>query len=321
MMNLLVATCYTPFREDRNARIAHELNSELIRRGHRSDVILLPWNHHTDLASQSLALRLLDLTESAGNVVDRLITLGEPAIALHHPFKISWSINNTRSHENPFFGTARKSFYASLTDAKRFYSGKPLYPPLANTAGLEPGPLGGFYLWVGTLAPSGRATHALEAMRFVHPSVKLTLIINDLSITPDSSTALEGLRQRAREWDLTDRVEFVLDSSRSTRREFIRNCQGLLALHYDQPAPEDALIEALYAHRPILTFDDTGAPAGLIENGYNGVKHPPDPRMLAWDMNRLATDHNLNQQFGKGAFATLAQHNISWSKVAEQLLS
>jgi glycosyltransferase involved in cell wall biosynthesis len=81
------------------------------------------------------------------------------------------------------------------------------------------------------------------------------------------------------------------------------------------------LIEALYAHRPILTFDDTGAPAGLIENGYNGVKHPPDPRMLAWDMNRLATDHNLNQQFGKGAFATLAQHNISWSKVAEQLLS
>jgi len=320
-MNLLVATCYTPFHEDRNARLARELNAEFLRRGHQSDVILIPWNPHTDFAAQSLALRLFDLTESAGNVVDRLITLGEPAIALHHPFKISWSINNTRSEENPFFGTPRKSFYASLTDAKRFYSGKPLYPPLSDASGLNPAPLGEFYLWAGTLAPVGRAAHALEAMRFVHPSVHLTLIFTDFSITPNASSTLEVLRQRAREWDLTNRIEFDFDPSCSRRRELVRHCQGLLALHYDQPAPDDILIEALHAHRPILTFDDSGAAAGLIENGFNGVKHPPDPRMLAWDMNRLATDTALNQQLGEGAFATLAHHNIHWSNVAERLLS
>lgn len=320
-MNILVATCYTPFTHDRNVRLARELSAEFSRRGHQSDAVLLPRHPHTDLASQSLALRLLDLTESAGNPVDRLVTLGEPAMALRHPHQIAWSVDITRPASEPFFGTARRAFYASLLDAKRRYTGLPLYPPLADTSGLEPGETEPVYLWAGTLASAGRASHALEAMRFVSRSLRLTMLISDEPSAPDTASALDALRQRVAEWSLTDRIEFVLRPTPAQRRERLRHCLGLLALHHDQPAPEEVVIEALHARRPVLTFDDTAAAAGLIENGLNGVKQPPDPRLLALDMNRLAADPAWNRQLGEGAFASLARHGITWSHVAERLLS
>ena len=105
------------------------------------------------------------------------------------------------------------------------------------------------------------------------------------------------------------------------RRERLRRCLGLLALHVDQPAPDDAVIEALHARRPVLTFQDTAAAAGLIEDGVSGANLPPDPRMLALAMNRLGGDPGHARRLGDGAYATLGRDGINWALVAERLLS
>src|SRR5262245_47714391 len=137
-MHILVATCYTPFTHDRNARLARELTAELTSRGHRADAVLLPHRADDDRAAQRLAVRLLDLSESAGRPVDRLITLGEMATALRHPCKTAWYVDRARPAEEPFLGEARRVHYAAKADTRRRYAGRPLYPPLADAAGLEP---------------------------------------------------------------------------------------------------------------------------------------------------------------------------------------
>jgi glycosyltransferase involved in cell wall biosynthesis len=153
-------------------------------------------------------------------------------------------------------------------------------------------------------------------MRFVRTG--LTLVMMPMGLTPDSRAALS---RRIDEWDLGSRVEVIPDASPQQRQERLRHSLGCLSVGLDQEAPEDAVIEAFHACRPVLTVSDSGAPNWMIDHGVNGVKPEPNPRLLAVAMNRLADEPSYRRELGEGAFRSLAWHRISWDHVAESLLA
>lgn len=314
-MRIIVATCYTPFTYDRNERLARELTAQLTQSGHHADVVLLPVHPDLDAGQQLLSRRLIDLTGSAGQPVDRLIAVGQAAMALRHPDLTGWFVDTVRTAGPLSLSEARRAHYASVRDAHVARASRPLYPPIADPAGLEPASPEPLVVWAGTLAPQGRVAHALEAMRFARPGLRLSLLA-------DTAPAgeVERLLERAREWRLAGRVEVMVGPTPAARRERVRRCLGVLALHADQPAPHDAVIEAFHARRPVLTYRDTVAVAGLVEDGANGLVVSPDPRQLAASMNRLEGDLALGRRLGEGAFTTLTRNGINWPNVAERLL-
>jgi hypothetical protein len=93
-VRIIVASTFVPFQKDRGAAIVDDLGAELIARGFQADVVKLPFastpNH---LAEQVLGLRLLDLSESSGERIDRLVAVGGPCCALRHPNKTAWFLH------------------------------------------------------------------------------------------------------------------------------------------------------------------------------------------------------------------------------------
>src|SRR5438874_12524821 len=96
-MRIVIASTYVPFIKGGATKIVEDLQQELALRGFETDTVLLPFSSTwPDVAEQTVALRLFDLTESCGNRIDRLITIRYPSYALRHPNKVAWFIHHHR---------------------------------------------------------------------------------------------------------------------------------------------------------------------------------------------------------------------------------
>ncbi len=86
-MNVLVCNSQVPFMRGGAEEHAEGLVNALRERGHRADLVRLPFDWHPprELFKSALAWRLLDLTESNGARVDRIIALKFPSYAARHP--------------------------------------------------------------------------------------------------------------------------------------------------------------------------------------------------------------------------------------------
>lgn len=322
-MRIVVASAYVPFRHDRNARLVSELTATLRRHGHQAEAVLLPYRpDDADPVEQALGFRMLDLSECGGTPTDRLIALGEPAHALRHPNKTLWLVGSCRGtppgHQRSdalYCREARRVYYATH-QACHAFGGDVLYPPLFDTAALQPGDTGSHFVWAGSMYANARPEFALEAMRFVRMTCSLVLMPQGL--TPAQAKAI---RRRIGEWDLEGRVELIPNASPAQRHDRLRHALGCLSVGMAQEAPEDAILEAFHARVPVLTVTDSGAPAGMITHGNNGIKVDPNPRLLAMQMNQLAGDSAYRRDLGEAAFRFLETHQVSWDHVAEALVA
>ena len=86
-MRVLIATVKVPFVRGGAENLASGLREALAAQGHEVDLIEIPykWYPPERILDQMLACRLLDLTESEGKPVDRLIGLKFPAYFISHP--------------------------------------------------------------------------------------------------------------------------------------------------------------------------------------------------------------------------------------------
>jgi glycosyltransferase involved in cell wall biosynthesis len=323
IMRIVVASAYVPFRHDRNARLVTELTAMLRRRGHQAEAVLLPYQPtDADPVEQALGFRLLDLSECGGTPIDRLIALGEPAHALRHPHKTLWAVGSCRGKleglnraDAQYRCEARKIYYANQ-QANYSHGGEVLYPPLLDPTALRPADARTHFVWAGSMVANARPEFALEAMRFVRTTCSLVMMPEGLT-----SSQATALHQRIEEWDLGGRVELIPDAPPTERHECLRHALGCLSVGLNQEAPEDAIIEAFHARVPVLTVEDSGAPAWMIEHGVNGVKLEPSPRLLAVAMNRLAGEPSYRRDLGEGAFRLLEKLGVSWDHVAEALVA
>jgi glycosyltransferase involved in cell wall biosynthesis len=346
-MRIVVASTYVPFLKGGGTKIIEDLSAALTTAGHQVETVMIPMSSYWPrIPEQTLAIRLLDLTESCGNRIDRLIAVRYPSYALSHPEKVVWFLHHHRGAYD-MWGTpwsdmpdtregraARRMTMQSdkiyLREAKKVYtisrnvSGRlralngieadgVLYPPLPGDHPYAPGPFGDYFVYISRPCPPERQDLAIEALRYCRPGPRLVIVGS-----PDVPQYLEELRERARDCGVEDRVRFVGWASEVQKAELLAGSRGALFLAYDEDYGY-ATLEALHSGKPVITCKDSGASLELVEDGFNGLVTEPDPRAVAEAMDRLWADRIEAEALGRQAILTPEHLGISWERVVEGL--
>ena len=336
-MRIAIATTYVPFRPRGDDGVAEDLAAALATAGHEVDTVRLPVDpRRPRLLEQAVAIRLLDLSESCGNTVDRLIALGYPATALAHPAKVAWlhhaedaAAAADRPERLPEHGPRRRSERVYLREARRVFAANEAVSGRLRAAGIEPhgvvrrplrvghpfrpGAPGDDVVAVGPPGPAGRRALAVEALGHCRPAGRL--IVVGATAAGESAGAL---RELARCGGVEDRVEFADALPESRRAELLARCRAVLCLG-DGDEASVAALEAFHCGKPVLTCRDAGAVTELVEDDFNGLVVEPEPRAVAEALERVWADRLTAAALGRQALATPGALGITWERVREHL--
>lgn len=87
------------------------------------------------------------------------------------------------------------------------------------------------------------------------------------------------------------------------------------------PAHEDygyITLEAFASKKPVITCNDSGEPARIVENGLSGLICNPDPFQICQAMESLFTNRESSASMGDHGFTWVS--GMDWSRVASKLL-
>ena len=349
-MRVLIASTFVPFVYGGGTKIVFDLKQEMQKRGFEVDSTLIPLNSHwSDLSSQTVGLRLFDLSESSGNRIDRLITIRYPSYALRHPNKVAWFIHHHREaydlwdsewcgiphssvgthyremiqhSDTSYLRECQKIFSNSQVVADRLKRFNDidvdglLYPPLPVDNIFHSGEFGDYIFYASRVNPIKRQDLAIRAMRYTDPDVKLVL-----GGAVDDTNYLKTMEQIIEEEGVADRVEFKGWLTEEVKANLMAGCCGALYLAYDEDSYGYVTLEAFHSEKPVITLTDSGGSLEVIEDGHNGLICEPEPKALAEAMNRLWRDRNKARAMGKNAHDTLQRFQIDWDHVIENLTS
>jgi len=109
-MRICIVTTMVPFVRGGAEVHAEQLQTALRKAGHEVELIFIPfkWYPAEKIVDHIMAVRLLDLSESSGVKVDKVIALKFPAYFIKHPDKVVWILHQHRAAydlwDHPKFG-------------------------------------------------------------------------------------------------------------------------------------------------------------------------------------------------------------------------
>jgi glycosyltransferase involved in cell wall biosynthesis len=301
-MRIAVAAPQVPFVRGGAELMAEELVAALGSRGHEAELVTVPfkWYPGTRVLDQAFLWRLVDLTESDGRPIDRVIATKFPAYCVRHPNKVAWVLHQFRQaydydgtdlgqfSESPkdratrraverldsvALGEARRVFATSrnVADRLRRFNGieaevLPHPPQSLPYRSAEPE---GFVLSVNRLDRAKRIDLLIEA---VQSSPALRAVVAGEG--PDRER-LERLAS-----GLNGRIEFT---GRVDDEQLVDLYARCLAVYY-APVDEDfgmVPFEAFLSGKPVVTTSDAGGPLEVVQDRETGLVVAPDPGELA----------------------------------------
>ncbi len=339
MANILVCTAQVPFASGGAERHAAGLVRELKARGHRVDLVQLPfkWYPREEILLSATSWRLLDVTEADGVKVDLVIPMKFPSYLVRHPNKVVWLIHQFRQAYDRF-GTDQSDFTAgpedtrwreliAEADATGLGEARKIFTNAKNTAdrlmrfnGIEaealyhPPPLAGRYrddgpgpygLVVGRLDPWKRMDLAIEGAA----AGRFPLVIAGAG--PDEERLRKVAARTGANVDFRGAV---------TDEELLSLYAGCGAVLFT-PADEDygyIALEAFLSKKPVVTCTDSGGPLEFVVDGETGrVTEPNGPAVGAAAAGLLAAPDLSRRLGGKGFEAV---RGMTWEGVVTALL-
>lgn len=342
-MRILVLEAQVPFVEGGAELHVRSLLAQLTARGHEAALVALPfkWYPKREILAHAAAWRLVDLSESNGRPIDRVIATKFPTYFARHPHKVTWLIHQYRAAYE-LCGTPYSDFEHTegdvalraellrldtqmLGECERLYTNarntadrlrrfngveaQPLYHPPQLAERIRSGPHGDYVLAVGRLETVKRAHLAIAAMAHVDRPLRL-VVVGDGTQRANTEALVERL-------GLGDRVHLAgtVDND-----ELLSLYERALAVVYP-PFDEDfgyVTLEAFLARRPVITTTDAGGPLEFVDDGVNGAITAPEPEALAAAINRYAGDRRLAAAHGDAGHGRAAL--VTWDGVIEALL-
>jgi glycosyltransferase involved in cell wall biosynthesis len=344
-MRIVVCNSQVPFEYGGAEILAGALCEQLRVRGHEVDLVQIPqqWEPRAEIVKNYLVWRLLSLTHTyTQEPIDRVICLKYPAYAVQHPRKVTWLVHQLRQAYDLYgsaFGflentaedretraavtrmdttTIAESYRVhaiSANVARRLwqYNGieaSVLHPPPALDGRLRCEAYGDYVLSVSRLAPIKRVDLLIQALALVETPVRCLICGTGI----DS----ERLQQLAVRLRVQDRCQFL---------GFVDN-ESLIALYarclaaYYAPVDEDyglATVEAMKAHKPVLTATDSGGTLEFVLEGETGyVFEPQTPAQLAQRLDELYEHRDLARRLGDRGADLVS--NITWDHTIARLL-
>ena len=341
-----IAVCYpqVPFFKGGAEFHVRSLCKELERRGYRVDAVSVPfrWHPADALLDQFLSWRMLDLRESNGLEIDRVIATKFPSYTVKHPNKVTWLFHQFRQVYD-MFGTeyspygrgpndlsvremvrrtdcrtlseSRRIFTTSRTVAERLkefngLEGEPLYHPPPRHDRFRPGATGNYILSVGRLENIKRVEPLVRAMPYTDPSLRCIIC----GTGPEEA----ALRALVDELGVSDRIDFAGVVSFEEVVELYSNCLAV----YFAPFQEDfgyVTLEAFLSKKPVVTAPDSGGPTEFVEDGETGCVVELDAEKLAERLRELDANRERSAVMGEAGFERI--RDIHWDHVIDKLVA
>jgi len=344
-LRIALCTGQIPFVRGGAEVLTDALARELRQRGHEVELIRLPfrWYPKSEILKGYLAWRLLDLEESEGQRIDRVIALKFPGFVIRHSHKTTWLIQQFRQAYD-LYGTEHSHFDSSEADVElrdtlrqidtrtigesqrtfvisgnvgqrlRAHNGidaTVLYPPPALDGQYHDGGRGDYVLSLCRLNQLKRVEGFVEAIAKTKSDIR--------GVIAGDGEERDNLECLAIQRGVADRIEFVgYVSDEDAVALYARS-----AAVYYAPVDEDyglATVEAMKSHKPVLTCDDSGGVLEFVEDGVTGhVLAYGDFRGMAERMDVLYGDRDAAQRMGDNAADLVAP--ITWDSTIDRLLA
>jgi glycosyltransferase involved in cell wall biosynthesis len=347
-MRIGILTDQVPFVSGGAEQHAVNLVAALQAAGHSSEILSMPfkWFPPDRIAPQMLAARLLDVTESSGVPIDRVIGLKFPAYLMPHPNKVLWILHQHRTaydlwehglgdlHGQPGGAAAMQAIRAAdsklIPEARRVFTnsrtvserlaryngiaGEPLYhpPPMAERyKNAEPED---FLLLPSRINDTKRQALVVEALFHVRSNVHVRLVGR-----ADSAASLDRLLQRAAALP-PGRLSFAGGVTEEEKLDLFARCRGVIFVPFDEDYGYVTL-EAMLAGKAVVTCTDSGGVLEFAVDGETALVSAPDPVALAEMLDRIWTDAKLARRLGAQGRTRYDRMGISWDTVVERLLA
>jgi glycosyltransferase involved in cell wall biosynthesis len=336
-----VAVCapQVPFVRGGAELMADDLVAALRARGHDADLVTMPfkWYPGARVLDQAFLWRLVDLTESDGVPIDRVIATKFPAYCVRHPNKVAWVLHQFRQaydydrtelgqfDESPAdratrraverldavaLGEARHVFAtsANVADRLRRFNGieSTVLPHPPQSLPYRESEPEGFVLSVNRLDRAKRIDLLIEAAKR-EPSLRVVITGEG----PDRDR-LERLAA-----GLNGQVRFV---GRAGDDELVDLYARSLAVYY-APADEDfgmVPYEAFLSGKPVVTARDAGGPLEVVHDRETGLVVEPEPEAVARACAYLAAHADEARAWGHAGRAIAER--VTWDACVDALL-
>jgi glycosyltransferase involved in cell wall biosynthesis len=346
-MRIAIATVQVPFVRGGAENLAEGLRDALVAAGHEAELVAVPFKWHPPerLLDALLACRLLDLSESAGVGIDRVIGLKFPAYAIPHPDKVLWLVHQHRSAydlwDHPFGDLIRHPNGPQVRDAViradqefipqaaavysiarnvskrlRQYNGidsTPLYHPPKQAEAFHCEAAEPYLFFPSRLCPSKRQVLVLQALPHTRHEVRVVFA----GAASGPAYAAE-LRAAARRLKVERRVDWLGPVSEDDKRRHYARCLGVVF----PPVDEDygyVTLEAMLSGKPVATCVDSGGPLEFVRHGQTGLVSEPTAEALAAAMDQLWEGPARAAAWGRAGRAAHDQLGVSWANVVEKL--
>jgi len=339
-MRVAVCAPQVPFVRGGAELMADELVAAFRRRDHEAELVTIPfkWYPGSSVLDHAFLWRLVDLTESDGVPIDRVVATKFPAYCVRHPNKVAWVLHQFRQaydydrtdlgqfSDSPedratvravarldavALGEARRVFATSRNVADRLQRFNGIaadvlpHPPQALAYRSEPA--AGYVLSVGRLDRAKRNDLLLEAAK-IDPSLRVIVVGEG----PDRER-LETLAG-----GLGDRVEFAGRVDDERLADLYARC---LAVFY-APIDEDfgmVPYEAFLSGKPVVTTSDAGGPLEVVHDRRTGLVAPPNAAEVARACAYLASHADEAAAFGAAGKELAAR--VTWDACVDALLA
>jgi glycosyltransferase involved in cell wall biosynthesis len=347
-MRIAIATVQVPFVRGGAEEHAEGLRRALREAGHEAELVTVPfkWYPPEAIPQQILACRLLDLSESMGTRIDRVIGLKFPAYLVPHSDKVLWILHQHRSaydlwesHWGDLFGqpggeaamgVIRSADMRMIPEARRVFANsrnvaarlrrfcgiesEPLYhpPPLAGR--FHSGEAGEYLLMPSRLNGPKRQDLVVEALRLTRQPVRVVFIG-----AADNQAYEAALLARAASLP-PGRAVWLGAVSDDRKIELMAEALAVLV----PPLDEDygyVTLEAMLSSRAVITCADSGGPLEFVEHGRTGLVCAPEPAALAEAIDTLWSDRTLARSLGAEGRLRYAELGLSWEHVVQCLLA
>ncbi len=348
-MRIVIATVQIPFVTGGAESHAAGLRAALLREGHETDIVTVPFNPAVPerIADQMLACRLLDLTEIHGTRVDRLIGLKFPAYLIPHPNKVVWVLHQHRAAYDlwnyPFEDLSASPGGVMVREAIRrgdqllneakavFANSKNIANRLGHFCGINATPLyhppphadeffcadrtDDYFFFPSRFSASKRQSLVLEALALTRERVKVRF-----AGVADSVEYGKRLRQLAAKLGVEARIEWLGQITEEQKRE---NYARAVAVIFP-PVDEDygyITLEAMLSSKAVVTCEDSGGPLEFVSHRKTGLVTKPTAAALAEALDELWQDRSLALKLGRAGRENYERLGLSWSEVVKKLLA
>lgn len=340
---IIVCEAQVPFVRGGAESLVRELVGELRSHGYEAELVSVPfkWYPPEELFSHAAAWRLIDLSETSGRPVDRVIATKFPTYFVRHPNKVTWLVHQYRAAyeladtaysefqhrdlhvatrdrlialDTQMLGESRAVYTIAHTVTARLarYNGlaaETLYHPPRLAARLHGGSAGNYLLSVGRLESVKRVDLVINALAAAPADVHLYIA--------GTGSQRETFERLAADLGLSDRVRFFGEVDDETLIELYA---GALAVIYP-PYDEDfgyVTLEAFLSKKPVITTRDAGEPTAFVVDGINGRVTEPDAVALGGAIADLAAQPAMAARMGEAGFERARL--ITWTTTIERLV-